>query len=221
MQSRVWLRFAAISAVLILAALAVDRWAYEHLVHAGVYDEDWGRLLRVQGFWPLWLLVASALALQDWPKRLAGGTRAALRRGGLLLGSATVAGIVGEILKLLLRRERPRAHGGEYFFRPFDERTFSTGGLALPSSHTIVAFGAAFMLCRLFPRAAPIWILLAAGCGFTRVLVQAHFVSDIVVAAVAAWAVAAWLWHRQAKPRPALAANVAVRTVEQAETQVH
>jgi membrane-associated phospholipid phosphatase len=165
-----WLRFSAVAAVLVLGSFALDGWAYDHLVYARVYDEDWGRLLRVQGFWPLWLLAATALVLNDWPARAAGRLYPALMRGFLLLASASAAGILGEILKLLFRRERPRAHDGEYFFRAFTERPFSTSGLAMPSSHTIVAFGAACMLARLFPRAWPIWFLLATGCGLTRVL---------------------------------------------------
>jgi len=43
----------------------------------------------------------------------------------------------------VFRRERPRAHGGEYFFRAFTDRPLHNGGLALPSTHAIVAFGAA------------------------------------------------------------------------------
>jgi membrane-associated phospholipid phosphatase len=60
----------------------------------------------------------------------------------------------------------------------------------------MVAFGAAFMLAYLFPRARWVWFALAAGCGITRVLARAHFVSDVVVAAVAALATTALLWRR-------------------------
>jgi membrane-associated phospholipid phosphatase len=60
----------------------------------------------------------------------------------------------------------------------------------------MVAFGAAWMLSYLFPRARWVWITLAAGCGLSRVLAQAHFVSDVVVAALAAFATTTWLWRR-------------------------
>lgn len=181
--------------MLLLAAVLVDGWAYEHLVVQDVYDEDWGRLLRVMGFWPLWLLMAAALVLHDWPAGGAGVWRGALARGWMLISAVTVSGIAGELLKLLLRRERPRAHAGEYFFRSFTDRPFSSSGLALPSSHAVVAFGAAAMLSRLFPRAAPVWWLLAVGCALTRVMAQAHFVSDVVVSFLVGWVVAAWLWR--------------------------
>jgi membrane-associated phospholipid phosphatase len=195
----VWLRYLAVVLLAVAASVTLDAWVYDHVIYERVYEEDWGRLLRVQGFWPLWLLAAVALVMNDWPARAAGRLYPAIMRGWLLIASATTAGLVGEVLKILLRRERPRAHDGEYFFRSFADRPLSSSGLALPSSHTIVAFGAAFMLARLFPRAWPVWYLLAAGCGLTRLFVQAHFLSDVVVAALAAWAVAAvvWHWHRR------------------------
>jgi membrane-associated phospholipid phosphatase len=195
-SSRVNVRFLVIALMVMVGAHLVDGWAYRHLVMADVYGRDWGRMFRVMGFAPIWLLAAIALVLTDWPLRLERGARAAWVRGSLLLGSVAAAGILGELLKLLFRRERPGAHDGAYVFRAFSDRPFYSGGLALPSSHSIVAFGAACMLARLFPRAAPVWYLLAVGCGLTRVMAHAHFVSDVAAAALVAWAVAAWLWRR-------------------------
>jgi undecaprenyl-diphosphatase len=154
-------------------------------------EEDWGRLLRVMGFLPTWLAAALALWLHE-----RGTIAAAKRRALLLIGSPIAAGLAAELLKLTFRRIRPLAAEGEYVFRSFTERPFSTGGLALPSSHTMVAFGAAAMLAYLFPRARWVWFGLAAGCGLTRILGQAHFLSDVVVGAVAAIATTAWLWRR-------------------------
>jgi membrane-associated phospholipid phosphatase len=191
-----WSRFVAAAVLLLIASLVVDRWAYEHIVYGRVYEEDWGRMLRVMGFWPLWLLASIALVLNDWPRRTAQAVYPGLMRGWLLIASVTASGLAGEILKLVFRRERPRAHGGAYYFRPFTDRPLYSGGLALPSSHAIVAFGAATMLSRLYPRAWPVWYLLAIGCGLTRVMAQAHFVSDVAASALVAWAIAAWLWRR-------------------------
>jgi membrane-associated phospholipid phosphatase len=81
-------------------------------------------------------------------------------------------------------------HAGEYGFRAFSERTWSTAGLALPSSHALVAFAGAAMLARLYPRARWVGYVLAAGCGVTRVLAHAHFLSDVVMAAGLGWVVA-------------------------------
>jgi membrane-associated phospholipid phosphatase len=189
-------RWTLIALAALAAALLIDTWAYHALAWRNIYDGDFGRMLRVMGFVPLWAMAGLALVLHDWQDTRAGQRRSAFRRGGLLLGASIAGGLVAELLKLLLRRERPWAHDGEWVFRSFTERPFSSGGLALPSSHALVAFAAAAMLARLFPRAAPVWYTLAAGCGFSRVAAGAHFVSDIVVAAIAGWLVVALIWHR-------------------------
>jgi membrane-associated phospholipid phosphatase len=189
------LRLVIIGLAAIGLALALDHWTYVHVSLANVYDEDWARLFRIIGFWPTWAVAALALWLHE-----RGIVAAAKRRALLLALSPAVAGLAAEILKLTLRRERPAAHDGEWYFRAFSERTFSSSGLAFPSSHTMVAFGGAAMLSLLFPRARWVWFSLAAGCALTRVLARAHFLSDVVVAAVAAIATTTWLWRRFGLP---------------------
>lgn len=178
-------------------------WQYFHF--DGVYSDDFGRMLRVMGYVPLWLAVAAAFVLHDRPLG-----RGRWWRGGSLVAGVAAAGIVGELLKLLLRRERPRAHEGEYVFRSFSERPFSSGGLAWPSSHAIVAFGAAAILSRLFPRVRIVFWALAWGCALSRVADGAHFVSDVVTSAVAAWLVVAGVWRVAAPRAPAHGTDVAL-----------
>jgi membrane-associated phospholipid phosphatase len=120
----------------------------------------------------------------------------------MLFWSPLLAGAMAEVLKVLVRRERPAIHDGAYGFRPWDERTWSGAGLAFPSSHAAVAFGGAFMLARIFPRSKWVGIALAVGCGVTRVAARAHFVSDVVFAAGIGWLVSWWLW-RGWRPRGA------------------
>lgn len=187
MDSRIW-RLAVVAIGAIVIAHLLDPWVYHHIRIADIYDKDWGRALRVLGFLPLWLVAALALGLHDRPER-------GSRRAWLLAGAATSAGIAAEILKLLLRRLRPYAADGAYVFRPFTERPLSTGGIALPSSHAMVAFGAAAVLARMFPRARWVWWITAWGCALSRVAAGAHFLSDVVVAGVAAWLVVALLWR--------------------------
>jgi membrane-associated phospholipid phosphatase len=43
---------------------------------------------------------------------------------------------------------------------------------------------------------------MAAACGLTRVLAQAHFASDVVGAAIAAWVVVALIWRLVERPAP-------------------
>ena len=102
--------------------------------------------------------------------------------------SAGLSGLLAEIGKLLIRRGRPGEVAGYTFHAlPAD---LSTAGLGLPSSHAAVAFGGAFFLARCYPRIAPVVVAWACGCGLSRVLDGAHFVSDVVAAAGLAWLVA-------------------------------
>lgn len=192
----VW-SFLALFVVAMITAHLLDPWMFAHFRVDNIYGQDWGRLLRVQGFLPLWLVAAIALALED--REQFGYIRA-----GLLAAAPILTGIAGELLKLLFRRERPNAHDGEYVFRAFSERTWSTGGLALPSSHAIVAFGGAAMLSRLFPRARVVWWALAWGCALSRVAAGAHFLSDVTLSALVAWLIVWLLWSRYSSRVPAL-----------------
>jgi membrane-associated phospholipid phosphatase len=187
-------RVLAFTAVAFAAACLADPWVYEQVHDPKVYERDWGRLLRVIGFLGTWVALAVAVALHEGstPAR----RDAAQRRAWLLFGSAALGGIVAEIGKLLLRRERPQAHDGLYGFRDFADRTWSTSGLALPSSHTLVAFAGAAMFARLFPRARWVGYTLATGCAVTRVMARAHFLSDVVLAAGLGWLVAFALTRR-------------------------
>jgi membrane-associated phospholipid phosphatase len=174
----------------------LDRWAFDALFYPPVHEKDWGRFLRSIGSLVFWVPLATAVWLEG---RARGAPRP--RQAWMLVLAPIAAGLGAEILKLLLRRERPSLHAGEWVFRSFAERPFSTSALGLPSSHVMVAFGGAAVLARMFPQTAPVAYLLAAGCGLTRVLSRGHFLSDVVVGAAAGWAVGALLWHRFGRNR--------------------
>lgn len=184
----------AVAIAAVLVAHLLDGFAFAHLRIDGVNDKDWGRLLRVMGFVPTWLAAAAALALHDGtPLRRLHRARA----GALIFGPA-LGGAAAELVKLLVRRLRP-GELGEYVFRPYTERPFSTGGLGMASSHAAVAFAAATVLSRIFPRAWLVWWGLGWGCAFTRVASGAHFLSDVVAAAVLGWVVGVLLWRAYAE----------------------
>ena len=193
---RAWMALAITLVAFGLASL-IDQWAYQHFTNPSVYDRDWGRLLRIMGFLGTWAALAIALRLHEGGEERS--RPLATRRAWLLIGSPAIGGLVAEVLKLLIRRERPEVNAGLYGFRDFSERTWSTAGLALPSSHTLVAFGGAAMLARLYPRARWVGYTLAAGCAATRVLARAHFVSDVMLAAGTGWLVA-WALSRRWSP---------------------
>ena len=167
----------AVAVVTFIAASAIDPWVFHHVQKPNIYDQDWGRALRSVGYWPLWMILSLALWLVD-RKRGQG-----YRRAAFLAGSITVAGILGELLKLVVRRERPGTHNGVYGFRPFTDHPFSSRNFGMPSSHAVIAFSGAAALSILFPEATIVWYALAIGCGITRVLSGAHFLSDVVAGA--------------------------------------
>lgn len=180
------LRGALVAVVLIALSMLADGWVAEHVRYGRVYETDWGRMMRNFGYLPFWLLAAVALALHDRE------SREWWRRAAMLAAAPTAAGIVGELLKIVVRRQRPPNVGSAYAFRAFADHPLSSRGLGFPSSHAVVAFGAAAILSRMFPRARVVWYAAAVACAFSRLLAHAHYLSD-VTAGAAIGIGAAWL----------------------------
>ncbi len=180
----------AIVALFALVPMLADRWAYDHAHLARIYDQDWARLLRQMGWFPTWMLASLTL----WLTQRKLDAALAKTHTQLLFFAPALAGIVCELLKLTIRREWPMIHDGDYGFRPWEDRPFSTAGLGMPSSHTMVAFAAATVLARIFPGARWVWYALAAGCAATRVIDRAHFVSDVSLGALLGWSIGWGVW---------------------------
>lgn len=183
-----WLVFLGVAVASVIAAHVVDETAWQRLRDPRIYEKDLGRLLRLIGYLPTWLIVAAAL----WAHDRADVVRRASGwgwRGGLVLLAPTLGGALAEVLKMLVRRLRPTPELFAYGWRPFSEDFISTRGLGMPSSHALTAFAAAAAMARVFPRTWSLWYLLAAGCAITRVLALGHFLSDTVVAAFLGYAV--------------------------------
>ena len=129
-------------------------------------------------------LIAGAFLLHDFHARDGRWNFAFAwwRRGVLLLAGPLVAGIIAEVMRGILRRQRPGLEGVHEWGWPWGSAV-SGGSWGLPSSHAAVAFAGAFMLMRLFPSVWPVALSLAIGCGVTRMIVGAHFASDIFAGA--------------------------------------
>jgi membrane-associated phospholipid phosphatase len=200
-HNRWWLgpeaRFAATLVLLFLIAELTDQWIFHHFTFRAIYERPWGRMLRLAGYLPLWGVVALALILHDWVPRGLPTLPRASRRGLLLFWSAALGGIIAELLKIALRRERPGLTDGAHVSRPWSDHPFSTAQLGLPSSEVAVAFAAAAVLARLFPRAWLLWYALAVGCALTRVASGAHFTSDVLLAALVGYFSTLILWPRR------------------------
>ncbi|MGP1345795.1 MAG: phosphatase PAP2 family protein [Phycisphaerales bacterium] len=183
-------------AITALAALAIAH-PLDPIIMSAVETNDharteWARALRALGYLPTWFTIAIAFLLIDW--------KADRWRRALFTAAAPVlAGIVAEIAKLIIRRARPPEDDAlrtldtwpGHIFIPFTETPFSTSGVGMPSGHAAVAFGGMLILCHLHPRATILWLALATGTAYTRLLSHAHYFSDTILAAILAWATVA------------------------------
>jgi len=158
-------------------AFLLDHWIWSWAtIGKGVEREDWWRLLRIAGYVPTWIIVAVVVGLACRWKGAA--WRACLT--GLIAG--TLNGLLAEIVKLVVARERP-GDSGLHVYRGFFDGFRDGSNLGMPSSHAAVAFGAAWAIALVLPRAGWAVLVLATGCGISRIVHGAHFTSDVVVAA--------------------------------------
>ena len=136
-------------------------------------------LFRIWGsLWP-WLLFSIALAISC----RGNGQPNRAKQSAFILLSPALSGAWAELLKIILRRERP-SQLEAYVFRPFTDRPWSSSGLGLPSSHAAVAFGGSMALMILFPRLRWPALVMAVGCALTRVVGGAHYPSEIYLGAL-------------------------------------
>jgi len=186
-------------ALLVAAGLAVCFAIDSSVMHAGLErsarsngrHRDLYNLFRVMGYLPTWGLVGLALMLCR-PLVNASRLRNVLWAFAPLL-SAALSGGLAAVLKLVFRRVRAdEVDGAWYVFRSFSDRPWKGSGLSMPSEHAAVAFGAAFMLSRMYPRGWPVFMLMGVGCAVSRLVYGDHFPSDVYVSGVIGFAVA-WL----------------------------
>ncbi len=205
-KRQLWLTLYTLGAVFIIAFVIVSLFDFI-LLHAlttshpetGLVDrsfesEDWYTSLRNIGFVGTWGVAALAFLLLDrnWARALP------------VFLAPLLSGVAAELLKLVFTRERPVSDaiiqpGGYHFRFPFSG--FIDGqNLGLPSSHTAVAFGGCCMLACFLPKLRPLLLLLAIGCGYSRMITGAHFASDVFLGALVGWAIA--YWFATALPKP-------------------
>ncbi len=66
---------------------------------------------------------------------------------------------------------------------------------SFPSGHAMTAFAVAAALAMIAPKRRPLWLAIAVGIGASRVLLNAHFVSDVLGGGLIGWwAGQAGLW---------------------------
>ena len=169
----------AIDARAVTLARSVPEWLIE------IFDfvTDFGK-----SFWFLvpvaFALAAIALstspALPHMSQRVLAAT--AVRLGFLLLAIG-LPGLFFSVAKRLIGRARPLVEGstGPFSYRPLG---WSVEYASLPSGHSIDAFAAATAIGVLWPWTRPFMWTYAVVIALSRVVLTAHFPSDVLVGAV-------------------------------------
>ncbi|MDD3289013.1 MAG: phosphatase PAP2 family protein, partial [Alphaproteobacteria bacterium] len=96
--------------------------------------------------------------------------------------SVTAAGIACTIIKKLIGRSRPKLLDQQGIF-DFNIMSFGHDWNSFPSGHTTNIFAAAMAIGILFPRTRPWLFPFAATVGLSRVIINAHYLSDVVAGA--------------------------------------
>ena len=128
------------------------------------------------------LFIAVAAAASPGLGRMSRGVLAALAvRIGYVFVAVGAPGLLFTILKRWIGRFRPSEHG------PFayDPLSWQSEYASLPSGHSVTAFAALVALGAIFPRARPLLWAYALLIGLSRVVVTAHFPSDVIAGAAA------------------------------------
>jgi undecaprenyl-diphosphatase len=201
----------AVGAVLAVAAVVasmilLDGWAANRaprlpaaLIEASRHFTEFGK----SGWflWPIGIVLA-AMAIFDTPAtpRFSRLILAALAvRLGYVFTAIAVPGLVVNILKRVIGRARPFVAGNDtWAYTPFG---WQAAYASLPSGHTTTAFSALVAIGALFPRVRALMWVYAILIALSRVVVSAHYPSDVlagaVVGAVGAFAVRNWFAARQ------------------------
>ncbi len=97
--------------------------------------------------------------------------------------STAVSGAIVNVIKPVVDRPRPADYFGKtgvVVHTPLG----TPPDKAFPSGHTQTAFGAATYLGCMYPRLSPLFLILAAGVGLSRIALGVHYPSDVAVGAL-------------------------------------
>jgi len=145
------------------------------------FDEvtDFGR-----GVWPLTPLFVLLIAtpVLDMPRlslMARGVVTAAAIRLGYMFVAIGLAGLADTIIKRIIGRVRP-SDLGPFAFEPFSWRSAYA---SLPSGHATNVFATLVAVGAVFPRARPALWAYALVIAASRVIVSAHYTSDVLAGA--------------------------------------
>src|SRR5439155_12773754 len=116
---------------------------------------------------------------EPWAARM----RAAARIPAMLFAAIAVSGILVDLLKVIVGRPRPKLlfSAGNYEFSWIG---LSADHWSFPSGHAATAAALAAALWCLWPQPVLLYIVGAALVAISRVVVGAHYLSDVVMGGV-------------------------------------
>ncbi len=185
-----WLIGIVIAAIVIATAFYFDDAVRDFIAqHQNRVARNFMRDVSKFGDWPEHVALGLLLAAAAWFRNSKKWTRVFLS----MLIALAIAGLAGRVIKISTGRARPSVKTEEVWYGP----RFSSKFHAFPSGHVAAstAFFAVLFLAswRIGLICVPIPILI----GFSRMYVAAHYLSDVVCAAVlgllCAILVARWL----------------------------
>jgi undecaprenyl-diphosphatase len=100
-------------------------------------------------------------------------------RLGFLFVAIGLPGLVGTILKRCIGRVRPSSEG-PFAYEPF---SWHSAYASMPSGHTITAFAALVAIGLISPRLRPVLWVYALTIAASRIIVSAHYPSDVIAGA--------------------------------------
>lgn len=132
--------------------------------------------------WPLGILFLVLAALPSLPRMPQLVLTAVTVRVGFLFAAIAVPGIVLNLIKHIFGRARPGVGGSldPYLFHPF---SWPAAYASLPSGHAATAFSVLVAFGTLWPRARTVLWVYALLIAVSRVVVTAHFPSDVLAGA--------------------------------------
>lgn len=119
------------------------------------------------------------------------------RETGLLGAEALIdGGIVGQGLKFITERPRPRNDGGR--------GSFFTGGNSFPSGHAIAAWSVATVVAQEYGKRRPLVRFgaygLATAVSLSRYTGRNHFLSDALVGSAIGYGIGRYVYHKRHDP---------------------
>jgi undecaprenyl-diphosphatase len=151
--------------------------------------------------WPLGLLFLALAALPPMVTPFSQRVLATIMvRVGFLFTAIAVPSLFVTIIKRLIGRARPMVGGSldPFLYSPFVWRADYAG---MPSGHATTAFAVLVAFGTLWPRSRTLWLVYALLIAVSRVVVNAHYPSDVLAGALVGIAGAVLVRHYFAQRR--------------------